>query len=239
MNLIVDIGNSFIKLAIFSDGEMTFFKRYKKVNVYDLKQLKKKFDFEKVIISSVRKSHPYFVKHLIKKYKALVLSHKTKLPIVNKYGTPKTLGLDRIAVAVGAFIEYPKQNALIIDIGTCMTYDYIDKKGNYLGGNIAPGVELRLNAMHHFTSALPLVKRSWNAEILGKDTKSAIQNGAVWGVKLEIEAFIKTLTKKIGHLTVILTGGDATFFGEILDSKIFVDSYLLLKGLNEIIEYNH
>lgn len=239
MNLIVDIGNSFIKLAIYENREIQFFKRYKTTLVKDITGIYKKFKFNKVIVSSVRKSNPYFVKHLKQKYKAHILSHKSKVPIVNKYGTPKTLGLDRLAAVVGAYKHYAGKNALVIDIGTCMTYDYIDSKGNYLGGNIAPGVELRLNAMHHFTSALPLIKRKYNKELLGKSTTTAIQNGAVWGVKLEIEGFIKTLTKKIGKLTVILTGGDAPFFGELIDSKIFVDSNLLFKGLNEIIEYNH
>ena len=111
------------------------------------------------------------------------------------YKTPATLGLDRLAAVVGAVNIYPKKNVLVIDIGTCMTYDYVDKYNNYHGGNISPGIELRLNAMHHFTSALPLVKRKKNKEMLGKSTKEAIQNGAVLGIKFEIERFIKTLTK--------------------------------------------
>ena len=160
------------------------------------------------------------------------------MPITNLYGTPKTLGLDRLAAVIGAASEYPKKKCLVVDIGTCMTYDYIDHKGNYYGGNIAPGAELRLMSMHHFTSALPLVKRKWNEEMLGKSTKTAIQNGAIWGMKLEIEGFIKTLTSKKGKITVLLTGGDASYFGEILDSEIFVASNLLLKGLHEILKFN-
>jgi len=169
----------------------------------------------------------------------MTLSHKTKVPIKNLYGTPKTLGLDRLAVMVAAAVTYPGKSALVIDIGTCMTYDYLEEGKNYLGGNIAPGVELRLKGMHHFTSALPLVDRAFNQEQLGKSTKTALQNGAVWGIKLEIEAFIKTLTKKRGKMVVILTGGDASYFGEQLDSKIFVAPNFLLKGLNAILEYNH
>lgn len=238
MNLIVDIGNTFIKLAIYAGDEQLFLKRYKKVLVKDVKAVFKKFPFEKSIVSSVRKTHPYFLKYLEKNHGLLTLSHKTNVPITNKYGTPKTLGLDRLAAVVGAAVTYPGKKALVIDIGTCMTYDYIDGNKNYWGGNIAPGVELRLNAMHHFTSALPLVKRKWNPELLGKSTQTAIQNGAVWGVKLEIESFIKTLTSKKGHLHVILTGGDATYFGELIDSEIFVAPNLLLKGLNEILKYN-
>ena len=139
---------------------------------------------------------------------------------------------------VAAATSYPNKSTLVIDIGTCMTYDYLDKGKTYLGGNIAPGVELRLKAMHHFTSALPLVSRKWNEELLGSSTKSALQNGAIWGVKLEIESFIKTLTKKRGQMTVILTGGDASYFGERIESKIFVFPNFLLKGLNAILEHN-
>lgn len=219
-------------------GEVTYLKRLKKVLVKDIKSLRKKYPFERCIVSSVRKTKPYFLDYLTKHHGLITLSHKTKVPVTNNYGTPKTLGLDRLAAVVGAASEYPGERALVIDIGTCMTYDFIDEKKRYWGGNIAPGVELRLQAMHHFTSALPLVKRKWNPEILGSSTKTAIQNGAVWGIKLEIESFIKTLTSKKGHLHVILTGGDATYFGELIESEIFVAPNLLLKGLNEILKYN-
>ena len=239
MHLIIDIGNSFIKLAILDQAnEVHYYKRYDKVLVTDLKQLYKKFQFEKAIVSSTRTGRPYFLKYLEKHHGLVTLSHKTKLPITNKYGTPKTLGRDRIAAVVGAITAFPRKNCLVIDLGTCITYDFIDKKKTYWGGNIAPGVELRLKAMHHFTSALPLVDRKWNKNILGNSTLAALQNGAVWGIKLEIESFIKTLTDKKGQLTVILTGGDASYFGERLDSEIFVDSNLVLKGLNDILVYN-
>jgi len=193
LNLIVDIGNSFIKLAVMAaDNELVYFKRYSKVLVKDIKALYKKYKFVRSISSSTRKGTPYFLEYLKKHHGHITLSHKTKVPITNKYGTPKTLGLDRLAAVVGAVNCYPKNNVLVIDIGTCMTYDYINKQKQYYGGNIAPGVELRLNAMHHFTS----------------------------------------------QLTVILTGGDASYFGEIIDSEIFVDSNLVLKGLNDILTYN-
>ena len=238
MNLIIDIGNTFMKLAIYQDGECVHLKRYKKVLVKDIKNLRQKYPFTKCFVSSVRKNTPYYLEYLKKHHDLVTLSHKTKLPITNSYGTPKTLGLDRIAGVMGAASLYPGKSALVIDIGTCMTYDYLRDGKEYLGGNIAPGVELRLNAMHHFTSALPLVQRSWNEDILGNSTVSAMQNGAIWGVKLEIESFIKTLTTKMGRMVVILTGGDAAYFGELIESKIFVHSNLLLKGLNDILEYN-
>ena len=238
MYLIIDIGNTFIKLAIFQDGKIVYNKRVKKVLVRDIKAINKKYPFSASIVSSVRVKSAYFIEYLKKNHNLLELTHKTKVPIKNRYKTPRTLGLDRLAAVVGAANMYPKKNCLVIDIGTCMTYDFIDDKRNYFGGNIAPGVELRLMSMHHFTSALPLLKRKWHAEMLGDTTKSAMQNGAVWGVKLEIEAFIKTLTSKKGKMAVLLTGGDASYFGEIIDSEIFVAPNLLLKGLHDILEYN-
>jgi len=238
LKLIIDIGNSFIKLSIFEGDKIVFFKRYVKVLVKDINALRKKYPFTKAIVSSVRKSLPYFIQHLQKNYHLLVLSHKTKVPVKNLYKTPATLGLDRLAAVVGARYEHPKKNVLVIDIGTCMTYDYLDKLNNYHGGNISPGIELRLNAMHHFTSALPLVKRKKNDDMLGKSTKEAIQNGAVLGIMFEIEHFIKTLTRKKGKMVVILTGGDAQYLGEMLESKIFVDPDLVLRGLNQILKYN-
>jgi len=239
VNLIVDIGNTFIKLAIYDQGELQIVQRYKKVLVQDIKELHKQYPFQISIVSSVRKTKPYFLTYLKKHHSLMTLTHRTKVPINNLYATPKTLGLDRLAVMVAAAVTYPGQNALVIDIGTCMTYDYLQAGKDYLGGNIAPGVELRLKAMHHFTSALPLVSRAWQEEQLGDTTQAALQNGAVWGVKLEIEGFIKTLTKNRGKMAVILTGGDAVYFGEHLDSKIFVAPNFLLKGLNAIIEHNH
>ncbi len=238
MYLIIDIGNTFIKLAIFDAGEIIYIRKFKKVLVKDIKEIYKKYPFSSSIVSSVRIKNDYFIQYLKKNHKLMVLTHKTKIPITNKYKTPKTLGLDRLAAVVGAANMRPKKNCLVIDIGTCMTYDFIDDKRNYYGGNIAPGVELRLMSMHHFTSALPLLDRKWHSEMLGDTTKSAMQNGAVWGVKLEIEAFIKTLTGKKGQIDVLLTGGDASYFGEIIDSEIFVAQNLLLKGLHDILKYN-
>jgi len=239
MNLILDIGNTFIKLAIYANDEIVYYKRYEKLLVKDIQLLRKKYPFTQSIISTVRKSLPYVVQHLQKNYHLILLSHKTKVPVKILYKTPHTLGLDRLAAVVGAVHQYPKKRILVIDIGTCMTYDYVDERLNYQGGNISPGIELRLQAMHHFTSSLPLVKRKNNEDVIGRSTKSAIQNGAIWGIKFEIERIIDYLTKKWGRLTVILTGGDAIYFGDLIESKIFVNPNLVLDGLNHILKQNH
>jgi type III pantothenate kinase len=235
MNLIIDIGNTFIKLAIYDDDKLLFLKRYKKVRVSDINEIRKKYPFQKAILSSVRGSHPYFIQHLQKNYHLSILSHKTKVPVTMAYKTPKTLGLDRLAAVVGAVAAYPNSKVLVIDIGTCMTFDYVDEKKIYHGGNISPGIELRLRAMHDYTSSLPLVERKKHKDILGKSTTHAIQNGAVWGMKLEIERFIEKLTMKYGRLRVILTGGDAIYFGDWIESKIFANPNLVLDGLNHIL----
>lgn len=238
MSLVIDIGNSYIKLAVFRQDKIVYEKQSVKFLVKDLKAIHKKFPFEHVILSTVRTSLPSFTNYLKRNFKFLQLTHNTSQPVKMLYKTPSTLGLDRLAAIVGAYHEKTGKNVLVVDIGTCITYDFLDSHGVYHGGNIAPGVELRLLAMHDYTSALPLVKRANNEDVLGKSTKTAMQNGAVKGIKFEIESFIRTLTKKTKNLTVILTGGDASYFGEMLESKIFVDPKLVLKGLHEILKYN-
>lgn len=237
-NLIIDIGNTFIKLAVYQNQNLKYVVSKRKVLVGDIKKLNKKYGFKHAVLSTVRLNNPQFVQHLSKNYHLLILSHKTKLPIVNNYGTPMTLGLDRLAGVVGAHLKYPKKKVLLVDMGTCIKYDYIDDNGIYLGGNIAPGLEMRLESMHVMTSKLPRVKRSKKNELLGNSTTKALQNGAVLGIKCEIEGFIKTLTKKKGKIKVILTGGDAEYFGEMIESKIFVIPNLVLSGLNEILLFN-
>ena len=238
MHLIVDIGNSFIKLGIFQDDVLVHKHVCEKLYVKNLRSIHKEFPFTDVIISSVRKYNFYFIKYLERHYPVSYLTSRTKVPVKNLYKTPKTLGMDRLAVAVAAHAIYPKSNVLVVDIGTCMTFDYVDKKGVYHGGNISPGIELRLSAMHHFTSNLPLISRKVNEDILGKSTEEAMQNGVVRGISAEIDHFIIYLTKKMGKMKVVLTGGDAQYFGDLVESKIFVDSNLVLKGLNEILKFN-
>jgi len=224
-------------VAIFQKKEMVFFKSKAKWLVSDFKRLDKKLPTDCCVISTVKKSSPRYFSFLQRTRKTIELTHKTKIPITNKYATPKTLGRDRLAAAIGAFATYPKKNNAIIDIGTCVKFDFIDKEGNYFGGNIAPGVELRLKAMHHFTAALPSIKQKESKNLLGRTTAEAMNNGAVLGVLFEIESFIRHLKDEKGPINVILTGGASSFFGEIVNSKIFVDSYIVLKGLNKIADY--
>jgi len=238
MNLCIDIGNSFIKYAILDGNKVVMYKRVKKLLVREIKIIYAKKAFKACILSTTRKSLPAFVPYLKRTFKTIILDHKTKLPFTNTYKTPKTLGKDRIAAVAGAIELYPKKNCLIFDIGTCMTIDFVDKKKNYLGGNIAPGKELRLRSMHAFTSALPLVKAEFGLPILGKSTKTALQNGAILGISLEIDAMKRRIESEFGEINVILTGGDAINFGDLLECKKFVIPNLVLIGLNTILNYN-
>ncbi len=239
LNLVIDIGNSFYKLAVIDKGAVLHYSRQKKVLVHDIRAIYSKYPFTRVAMASVRRSHPGFIHHLKKNYHLLIVDHDTPVPVKILYETPETLGLDRLCGVVGANVLHPSQNALVIDIGTCMTMDFIDAQGQYHGGNISPGVDLRLRAMHAFTSQLPLAERKLSRNLLlGKTTEQALQNGAIMGLRYEIMGFIKTLTEKYGHADVILTGGDAEYFGEFIDSRIFVRPNLVLIGLNEVLEYN-
>jgi type III pantothenate kinase len=166
------------------------------------------------------------------------LDSTTKLPIQNNYSTPHTLGLDRIAAAVGANMLCPNSPLLVIDMGTAITYDFVNSSNEYEGGNIAPGVNMRLRAMNNYTNKLPLLQAREEERLLGNDTSSAMMAGVMRGIEFEIEGYISELKKKNPNLSTFLTGGDVFFFEKTLKSSIFVVSNLLLMGLNEILRYN-
>ena len=163
---------------------------------------------------------------------------KTPLPIQNKYKTPKTLGKDRLAAVVAAKELYPRKHCLVIDAGTCITYDLITKESVYLGGAISPGMDMRFQAMNTFTAKLPLVKRKKTTNLIGNTTNSALQSGGVLGAVFEMEGFIRAYRKDFSPLTVILTGGAADFFAIFLKTKIFVHHNLILIGLNKLLNHN-
>ncbi len=172
------------------------------------------------------------------RYYYLRLSHETALPIVNGYKTPETLGRDRLAAIVAANDLFPQKNCLVIDAGTCITYDFIDKLKKYYGGSITPGIEMRLKAMNTFTAKLPLVAQKKLSATIGNDTVSSIRIGAQHGATLEIKGNIQDYTTLFGSLQVLLTGGDAKYFARNLKTQIFVNQNLVLIGLNKILNYN-
>ena len=166
------------------------------------------------------------------------MNENTSLPIKNLYKTPSTLGKDRIAVAVAANYLKPNTNVLVIDAGTTITYEFIDTKGQYLGGNISPGMKMRFNSLHTFTKKLPLIEHTENSDLLGNDTKSAISSGIINGIIFEMDGYINTLKEKYADIVIFLTGGDTFFFESTLKNRIFAHKNLLLIGLNRILNYN-
>lgn len=240
MNLVIDIGNTRIKLAVFNDYDLMFNVPLDELKVDQLQLLLNDHpQLDKAILSSVRNYPGEIRKFLHASFSRFVeFDHLTPVPIVNLYQTPETLGFDRLAAAIGASCLFPGEDLLVIDAGTAITYDLVTKKNEYLGGNISPGLETRFKALHYFTGKLPLVTPRPEFQPMGRDTESAVRAGVQQGLIFEVEQtinFFNTIYKK---LKVILTGGDAAFLDKNLKSTIFVQFNLALFGLNQVLEYN-
>ncbi|WP_316801174.1 type III pantothenate kinase [Pedobacter frigidisoli] len=239
--LSIDIGNSSAKVAIFKHREVVHHQRLTKLGILDLAQLIEKFSPQKSIISSVNQEIKPLEEYLKKHTLYTRFSTQLSNGVENKYLTPATLGLDRWAAVLAAHSLYPNSASLVVDAGTCITYDLLGSSKAYFGGSISPGISMRFKAMHEFTGRLPLVEWSERDQIeAGTDTTSAMKNGVLQGVINEIEGFIALNNRKESTLKVILTGGDAKFLYKQLQNSIFApqiinDPYLVLKGLNEAI----
>ncbi|HBH47264.1 MAG TPA: type III pantothenate kinase [Bacteroidales bacterium] len=240
MNLIIDIGNSTTKLSIFKHEKEVFSERISHLSLQILTALADKWQaIDKCILAASGQVNPAIVSELKNIAPQLLLfSSSTPLPFKNKYATPETLGLDRLAAIAGANALYKKENVLVIDAGTAITFDFINKKEEYLGGNISPGMDIRFKALNHYTEKLPLVKASGSITAIGDSTFSAIENGVVNGIIFEMEGMIETMRRNYTNLTVLLTGGDAHFFDNKLKKTIFVVQNLVSIGLNTILNYN-
>ena len=240
MNLIIDVGNTNVKLAVFENNKLQHKEVIKSSRILStIKKLIKKYpDLKRAIISSVGKLNESVLNKIRSQIKLLVLNSKVKLPFNNQYQTPNTLGVDRIALVSASAMLYPKKNVLIIDAGTCITYDIITKENNYLGGAISPGIALRYQALHNLTANLPLLSIKQPKNLIGSNTNESIHSGVINGVLGEIKGAINDYDKNFKELTVILTGGDAEFLSKQLKSSIFANSNFLLQGLNYILEHN-
>ncbi|MEI6752573.1 MAG: type III pantothenate kinase [Paludibacter sp.] len=239
MNLCIDRGNSSTKIGIFKENKLVEASVFNNFGLNEITNLFIKFPIEASILSSVVENNDEIIRELKSKSKYFVeLTHETALPITNLYETPETLGKDRIAVVVGANFLKSDSDLLVIDAGTAITYDFINHKNEYLGGNIAPGLHMRLQAMHHFTSKLPLVEAEFESPFFGTDTKSAILAGAFQGIIFEIDGYINSLKIKYLQLSTFLTGGSTFYFANKLKNTIFAEKNLVLIGLNRILEYN-
>ena len=237
--LCIDQGNSSTKIGIFEGDVLLESLVYEVIDVAVISTLISRFSFEGCILSSVIEFNDELIALLRGSFNNFViLDHKTPLPIKNLYSTPETLGKDRLAAVVGASYLQPEANLLVIDAGTAITYDFIDSQKAYHGGNIAPGIEMRLRALHEFTQKLPLVKAEKESPLLGTDTQSAILSGVLHGIVFEINGYIDALKFKYPELLVFLTGGSIFYFDRKLKSAIFAEKNLVLIGLNRIYRYN-
>ena len=240
MNLIIDIGNTLTKVAVFSGQEICFNKIYESLTLHEVKVLVNKFNIVHSIISEVKTVEEELENYLKTTTHFIQLDHQTPLPFTNLYTTPATLGKDRLALAAAASKLYPHMNVLVIDAGTCITYDMVNEENEYIGGGISPGLALRLRSLAEFTGKLPRVKITDHEMIplVGNSTESAIKSGVVNGIKHEIEGAIHQFSEQYNDLKIVLTGGNIERFEIASKNRIFADPFLVLKGLNEILKIN-
>lgn len=238
--LCIDRGNSHVKLAVFNDSSIAAQYEGDDADVLNLtaKALEAHAP-EAAIICSVVGNHPQLEALLQEKVKHVVkLDSDTRLPIMNAYSSPETLGMDRLAMAVAAQDKYPGTNVLAISLGTCITYNFVQKNKAFRGGAISPGLDMRLRSMHEFTHSLPQVSAEGEVVLLGYDTSTSMRSGAVYGMASEIEGMVAAFTAQYPDFNAVLTGGNLGMFEGKLKREIFADPHLLLKGLNLILHYN-
>ncbi|HEY4195203.1 MAG TPA: type III pantothenate kinase [Mucilaginibacter sp.] len=244
-NLVIDIGNTLTKIAVFRQDELLLAEHYQVVEAGTLVKLIDQYKVNKAIISSVKKEIESWRSTLEEKVDLEYFNVEMTAGICNQYKTPKTLGLDRLAAVIGANQLYPGKSSLVIDAGTTITYDWVDAAGNYFGGSISPGLNMRYKALNYYTGALPLIAADEQFKSnYGDDTTSAIRSGVQNGIKYELKGFIENYRQNEPELNIILTGGDSIFFDTLLKNSIFApyiknEPYLVLKGLNAAIQHNN
>ena len=239
MILAIDIGNTRIKAAVF-EGDILL-----EVFVFLKIDLQKKIQnilethgkIKHLVVSSVSDVEKQWFSVFENVLNIHFVSHKDHFPFRNTYKTPQTLGIDRMVLAAGATLQYPNQNRLVIDAGTCITYDFIDENNNYLGGAISPGLQLRYKSLNDYTAKLPLLSLEKPENFIGKSTLESIHSGVVNGLAYEIDGFINEYKEQYLNFIIILTGGDAVFLANRLKNTIFANSNFLLESLNQTFQY--
>ncbi|TWR30414.1 type III pantothenate kinase [Mucilaginibacter pallidiroseus] len=241
-NLVIDIGNTFTKVAIFDGGHMLRVEQYDDAEQADVNSFLTNYNIEKVVIATVKTERQSWLHILEARFNVLYFNSLVPAGVNNHYKTPQTLGADRFAAVVGAHHLYPGNNNMVIGGGTCITYDYVDADANYFGGSISPGLKMRYKAVNYYTAALPLLSadEGFN-EAYGHDTRTAITSGVQNGIKYELKGFIENYIKTAKEYNIILHGGDSIFFDTLLKNSIFapyikIEPYLVLKGLNAAIQ---
>jgi len=239
ITLCFDFCNTRLKAALFIDSSIKEPIVLKDESVETIKQLLIQFQPQKTILSSVINHDPEIENLLSSKTRFHKLSLHTKLPFSTPVTKPETIGADRLALAAAAVYFYPGMNNLVIGLGTCITYNFINKCNEFIGGAISPGMEMRIKSLHHYTAKLPLVKAGWNVPLIGYDTNTNILSGVVIGMAKEIDGFVDAYEEKFGNFNVLLTGGDMGILASHLKKKIFAAPELIFKGLYAISEVNN
>ena len=241
MKLIIDIGNTYAKLAVFEGGNLIEMKIVEDIGSSQVERILSTYpSINSAILSDVRGQSNDISKLLANRVFFIELGHTTPVPFTNLYKTPETLGKDRIAAAAAAVKMFPGKNTLVIDAGTCITYDLVNDKSEYLGGAISPGIKMRYKALHDFTGKLPLVQANDDDEpkVIGNNTSNSIYSGVQKAVLLEVGAMINEYQTIFPDLKIVLSGGDYFYFDKNLKSNIFAAPNIVLTGLMEILDFN-
>lgn len=239
MLLVIDVGNTRVKLFVYEGNELIFNQALPHENFYEnfLIFFKDFFQIEESILSSVGNLDNRVVGFLEKETKLTLVSYQSELPFINKYATPHTLGVDRIVLAAGSVLKFPNTNRLIIDAGTCITYDFVNANNEYLGGAISPGLKMRYEALSHFTAKLPLLPIEEPTFLIGNSTANSIHSGVFNGFVNEINGFITDYEKQFVNLAIILTGGDCNILSTKIKSTIFANANFLSESLKDLHDY--
>ena len=236
MLLIIDLGNTRIKAAVIEQDAMRRLEIFPADEAREkLSVLLKNFSIDAVVTSATGHDSVDFLLEM--GLKVHRVSHDWKLPFINDYHTPHTLGTDRMVLAAGATLAYPSTNRLVIDAGTCVTYDFVDADGHYKGGAISPGLRMRYRAMNAFTARLPELDPEWPEGFIGRSTAESMHSGAAVGLALEIDGFISRYLEQSPNFIIILTGGDAEFLADRLKNRIFASPDFLMESLNKLYQY--
>ncbi|MCX6352458.1 MAG: type III pantothenate kinase [Bacteroidetes bacterium] len=239
MNAAIDVGNTNTKIGIFNGAQLVEVLNFPTLPLQNLYKHLDKYEFAAIIVATVVALPEHIISYLKGKARNCVFfQRETHLPITIKYKSTDTLGQDRIALAAGAQNAFPKENVLVISAGTCNTYDFINAKGEYLGGAISPGIMMRLKALNQFTDKLPLIELPNKVSLIGQTTEESIASGVINGVVNEIEGFITDYNKKYSALRCILSGGDGRYISQFLKTKTELIPELTLTGLNKILQTN-
>ena len=236
-SLIIDFGNTRAKIAVFDEaGTMLRFWQRKTIGIGWLQKLFEQHRISRTMLCSVVAHNPAIEIWLQSHSDLTIFGHTTPLPIRLLYTTPHTLGKDRIAGACGAWLRFAHQNTLVIDAGTCLKYDFVTAEGNHVGGSIAPGIGMRLRAMHDYTAKLPLLEKQPLPDFVGHDTETALRTGAQLGAALEAQGFADLYERRYGSRNILVTGGDASYLMPYLPKGAIEDKYLIINGLYGILK---